>query len=249
MSAQVQYQLEQESSTSASSWKSYVDESADTRSSEVKGLGVVADESYNARLRSFGVKGLGAVAIAALGIAAPYHYSAPSYKLSVEGFGRTRAFSEGTNITASLVSWDIGTSTSPPEISNSIRMILASLTGDIIEDHEASLALQNQIKKYGVLAIDALRSWTDVNITRPSYIAEVMRIIGYCDDAATKAARISLVAKGLKSRSPIVRESAALALEDLNDKRAIGPLVEALENEPYKSLMHDYQLIIDSLEG
>lgn len=124
---------------------------------------------------------------------------------------------------------------------------LAGLTGDIGEDDKTRLLLKDAIQRYGIVAVGALEKWLDANSSRHAIVAVVMRFLGQLDDSTTKSSRLNLLAKGLTSGSPLIRDSAALGLEDLNDKRAIPLLQAAIETEPYSSLRQDYLSIVQSL--
>jgi hypothetical protein len=79
-------------------------------------------------------------------------------------------------------------------------------------------------------------------------MSETLRVIGRAHDVGNLVSRFRLLIQGLNSPSPIIRDSAALALSDLGEPGAIPYLKEAAEREEYVSLHKDYLQIAEDLE-
>lgn len=80
-------------------------------------------------------------------------------------------------------------------------------------------------------------------------LAEAIRAFGRIETATALEQRFRLLCVALKNRSPHIRDYAAAALSDLEDKRAIRVLKEAHENEPISVIRSSFKSAIDSLEA
>ena len=202
-----------------------------------------SDENENARVKT------SAMTFAVLlGLCNPAASYGTTFRFEEENYGATEVKQEAYY-------WDRLThsdgTTTPPELAGAsvVKKVLSQISGDLTEDIESRRRLRNLIQKYGEPTIGAIEEWTKMNSRKQTLIAEVMRLLGEVEDSASKSARLELLGKGLKSGSPVIRDSSALGLEDMGDIRAIRLLESAIDNEPYESLRQDYKMIVDSLRA
>ncbi len=110
-----------------------------------------------------------------------------------------------------------------------------------------SRRLHTMIYQFGHLTLKALNDLLANRQTNQELLAETMRTVGRSADKFTENLRFRFLVEGLNHPSPIIRDSAALGLCDMEDPRAIPFLQEAIKKEKYDSLKGDFEQIIEEL--
>ena len=108
-------------------------------------------------------------------------------------------------------------------------------------------ALRRFLAKGSVAAVHVLGSRILPRWANRGVAADVARLLGRVHDPTSVDERRHVVERLLHSESPLVRDSAAVALADMEDRRGIRPLEEAIEREPLSSLKDDMELALGHL--
>jgi hypothetical protein len=82
----------------------------------------------------------------------------------------------------------------------------------------------------------------------PRVAAEALRHLGRFAHPPSHQDRLWLLARALKSSSPMSRDGAGLGLAHLNDPSAIPDLKAAIEREPIESLRADLNQVLEDLQ-
>lgn len=111
----------------------------------------------------------------------------------------------------------------------------------------AFTALSTFLERTSVAGVRALTprlfsTWTNAEVK-----ADVVRLLGQANHPPTTADRCYLAEHLLRSESPQTRDSAALALADMENPRGVRVLEEAIEREPIPSLKADMKLALEDL--
>ncbi len=111
----------------------------------------------------------------------------------------------------------------------------------------AFTVLTTFLERTSVAGIQALTprlfsTWTNAEVK-----ADVVRLLGQAHHPPTTADRCYLAEHLLRSESPQTRDSAALALADMENPRGVRVLEEAIEREPIPSLKADMKLALEDL--
>ncbi len=109
------------------------------------------------------------------------------------------------------------------------------------------LRMEALIIRYSEYVINILFEFLNDNKIDIELLAETLRVIGFCKNASTRTSRFNLLIASLKHSSPIIRDSAALGLADMDNSKAIPYLHEAIRKEPYSILQNDFAQIIEEL--
>jgi HEAT repeats len=140
----------------------------------------------------------------------------------------------------------------PPELSESLRALLASGKEQVFEDgieSEFSKALIAFIKKYGYDALAELAYFIVYEKVSTEVAAEALRWLGLMSHPLSYHWRLWLLERSLSSRSARVRDGASLGLAFLDNPDAIPYLRQAIEREPIAELRGDMQQVLAQLES
>ena len=108
-------------------------------------------------------------------------------------------------------------------------------------DSNFSRSLLSLLGSRGADALSAIAEYLSWNEGNPEVVSEALRWMAEFGGPDTLPKRWSILRRGLKSRSPVVRDGAILGFATLDDPRAHSLLLEARESEQIREL----QLLID----
>jgi len=104
------------------------------------------------------------------------------------------------------------------------------------------------VRKYGVVAMAEVSYLITFDRVDDEVAGEALRWLARIDDSSTYGWRFWLLEKGLLSKSPVVRDSAALGLLSMCDPTAISRLRKAIDRETIAELRDDLQAALRELE-
>ena len=108
-------------------------------------------------------------------------------------------------------------------------------------DSNFSRSLLSLLGSRGPDALAAIAEYLSWNEGNPEVVSEALRWVAEVGGPDTLPKRWSILRRGLKSRSPVVRDGAILGFATLDDPRAHSLLLEARESEQIREL----QLLIE----
>ena len=108
--------------------------------------------------------------------------------------------------------------------------------------------LVSLVKKYGNLAMGEISYLISYGRVDSEVAGEALRWLARINDPSTYGWRFWLLEKGLLSKSPVVRDSAALGLLSMCDANAIPDIRKAIERETIAELRDDLQGALRELE-
>ena len=108
-------------------------------------------------------------------------------------------------------------------------------------DSNFSRSLLSLLGSRGADALSAIAEYLSWNEGNPEVVSEALRWVAEFGGPETLPKRWFILRRGLKSRSPVVRDGAILGFAALDDLRARSILLEARESEQIREL----QLLID----
>ncbi len=111
-----------------------------------------------------------------------------------------------------------------------------------------SRELVSLIKKYGNLAMAEISYLITYGRIDEEVASEALRWSARIDDASTYGWRLWVLEKGLSSKSPVVRDGAALGLVSMGDAHALQYMRKAIEQETITELRYDLQEALKELE-
>lgn len=110
-----------------------------------------------------------------------------------------------------------------------------------------SKELESLVRRYGSVSRDVLSRLLQGGNLSASVWAEALRCLGRIDDPNSREARLWVLEKGLTSRSPLVRDGAALGIASMDDPSAIPYLQRAIEAETVRELRADMLEVLAQL--
>lgn len=108
--------------------------------------------------------------------------------------------------------------------------------------------LVSLVKKYGNLAMGEISYLISYGRVDSEVAGEALRWLARINDPSTYGWRFWLLEKGLLSKSPVVRDSAALGLLSMCDANAIPDIRKAIERETIAELRDDLRGALRELE-
>jgi len=111
-----------------------------------------------------------------------------------------------------------------------------------------SRSLEALLGTHGGQAVDAISEHIQWGSGDSLVAAYVLKWLGRVNDPITHDRRLAVLADCLRSRSPRLRDAAALGLDSLDDPRAISYLREAVRHEHVAELREDMGSVLKSLE-
>jgi hypothetical protein len=112
-----------------------------------------------------------------------------------------------------------------------------------------SRELVSLVKKYGNLAMGEIGYLVIYARVDEEVISEALRWLARTNDPSTYGWRLWILEKSLSSKSPSVRDSAALGLVFMRDAHAIPYIKKAIEQETITELRYDLQGALKELEA
>ena len=111
-----------------------------------------------------------------------------------------------------------------------------------------SRELVSLVKKYGNLAMAEISYLITCGRVDEEVASEALHWLARIDDASTYGWRLWVLEKSLSSKSPVVRDGAALGLVSMGDAHAIQYMRKAIEQETITELRYDLQGALKELE-
>ncbi|MHC4135087.1 MAG: HEAT repeat domain-containing protein [Planctomycetota bacterium] len=130
----------------------------------------------------------------------------------------------------------------PQELDRWIDSLFARSADLIFEDGRESAfsrGLAETVRRYGVQAMEYIFVVFARNRISVELASETLRCLGRLRAPKTRAFRRWLLEKGLRHRAPLVRDSAVLGLDSMNDPRAADALEGAASVEPIVELQSE----------
>src|SRR5262245_36609894 len=129
---------------------------------------------------------------------------------------------------------------------------LAGFVDEQIEDGMTALLgekISNLIRFHGSKVIKRLKEMISSNEVSPSLASHTLRWLGRIKDSASFDSRLELLCQSLRSKSPVIRDSASLGLAALGSTKAIPCLKEAVEQEKLPGLRADLEQVLKELQN
>jgi len=133
-----------------------------------------------------------------------------------------------------------------------IENLFESAREEYFEDgmeSDFSRELVSAVKKYGNLAMNEIGYLITGDRGDEEVASEALRWLGRIDDESTHGWRLWVLEKSLSSKSPVVRDGAALGLVYLGDAHALQYVKKAIEQETVDELRNDLQGAMRELEA
>jgi len=116
-------------------------------------------------------------------------------------------------------------------------------------ESDFSRELISVVKKYRNLAMGEISHLITGDRVDEEVASEALRWLGRIDDESTHGWRLWVLEKSLSSKSPVVRDGAALGLVHLGDAHALQYIKKAIEQESIDELRNDLQGALKELEA
>jgi len=111
-----------------------------------------------------------------------------------------------------------------------------------------SRGLVSLVEKYGKLAMGEISYLITCGRVAEEVASEALRWLARIDDVSTYGWRLWVLEKSLSSKSPVVRDGAALGLVSMGDVHAIQYIRKAIDQETIAELLYDLQEALKELE-
>ena len=141
-----------------------------------------------------------------------------------------------------------------PESENPIlpkirRIVEESAWENFADGMESALSrkLHSLIQAHGGEAVGAIGALIKNGLADAESAEEILRQVGYSEDAATHGARLRLLVDSLYSPSPRIRDAASLGIAGMDDPAAINAVEIALANEPTEFIRDSLALVLEQL--
>jgi len=129
------------------------------------------------------------------------------------------------------------------------RIVEESAWENFADGMESALSrkLHSLIQAHGGEAVGAIGALIKNGLADAESAEEILRQVGYSEDAATHAARLQLLVDSLYSPSPRIRDAASLGIAGMDDPAAINAVEIALANEPTEFIRDSLALVLEQL--
>jgi hypothetical protein len=137
-----------------------------------------------------------------------------------------------------------------PELAQKMEQIFERGASEFFEDGmDSNFAreLLLSILEYGTSAIDAIAEYLFSSTANSDVGSEALRRLADIDDRRIPASRWALLQRGIRHRSPRVRDGAILGFASLDDPRALELLKSVETEESVPELQHLIQKVIEQL--
>ena len=137
-------------------------------------------------------------------------------------------------------------------VEKTINRLFESAEEQYFEDgmeSDFSRELVSLVEKYGNLAMSEISYLITCSRVDEEVAREALRWLGRIDDASTHGWRLWVLEKSLSSKSPVVRDGAALGLVYMGDAHAMQYIKKAIEQETIAELRYDLQGALKELEA
>lgn len=140
----------------------------------------------------------------------------------------------------------------PFDMEDRLMRILAGSQDEPFEAGvESRLArdLQRVFASRPLAVLQSLRKRLGESAEEPEILAETLQWASRIEGSLAREAVIDLLLAGLHSEHPLVRDSAALALADFDEKVAVEQIQRAIERESVPEMREDLESLVHSLES
>lgn len=129
------------------------------------------------------------------------------------------------------------------------RIVEESAWETFADGMESALSrkLHSLIQTRGNEAVGAIRDFIAGVPDDLESAEEILRQVGYSEDAPTRRARLELLISSLYSSNPRIRDAASLGVAAMDDPTAIDALETAVACEPSALLRHSFTLALEQL--
>ena len=104
------------------------------------------------------------------------------------------------------------------------------------------------IKIFGNTAIRAMETVMERRIN-VEVMEELLRQLGYMEDARTHRSRLNILIQSLKSPDPRVRDAASIGLAAMDDRHALSAVRSAFEHECHPLIKDSLKMVVDQLQA
>lgn len=132
-----------------------------------------------------------------------------------------------------------------------VRILAGSQDEPFEAGVESRLArdLQRVFASRPLAVLQSLRKRLGESAEEPEILAETLQWASRIEGSLAREAVIDLLLAGLQSEHPLVRDSAALALADFDEKVAVEQIQRAIERESVPEMREDLESLVHSLES
>lgn len=137
-------------------------------------------------------------------------------------------------------------------VEDAVTHVFGSAEDQNFEDgmeSDFSRELLSLLRRYGDIAMSEICYLIICDRVAEEVASEALRWLARIDDASTYGWRLWLLEKSLSSKSPVVRDGAALGLVSMCDPQSIQYMKEAIEQETIPELRSDLQGALRELEA
>ena len=137
-------------------------------------------------------------------------------------------------------------------VERTIQHLFESAKDQYFEDgmeSDFSRELVSVVKKYRNLAMSEISYLITCDRADEEVASEALHWLGRIDGESTHGWRLWVLEKSLSSKSPVVRDGAALGLVYLGDAHALQYIKKAIEQETIDELRYDLQGALKELEA
>ena len=129
------------------------------------------------------------------------------------------------------------------------RIVAESAWENFADGMESALSrkIHSMIRARGGEAVEAIGALIKNELADAEAAEEILRQVGYSEDAPTYDARLELLVDCLFSPKARVRDAASLGIAGMDDPAAIDALETALANEPTEFIRYSLTLVLEQL--
>ena len=136
-------------------------------------------------------------------------------------------------------------------LNEEVESVIALATEEFIEDGMDSATaecLRDFVATFSDAGVRHLANYLAADWIKSATVADIVRLLGRLDHEESHDDRLWIASHFLFSDAPVARDASALALEDLNDARALPKLEEAVKAEAIRELKDDLQMALRELK-
>ena len=132
-----------------------------------------------------------------------------------------------------------------------IDRLLADAKNEVFMDGMDSIfsrELHRIIETFGHRAISAIERAMERRLNA-EVAEELLRQLGYREDAGTHCGRLNILLQSLQSPEPRVRDAASIGLAAMDDRRALPAVRAAYTNERHALVKDSLKMVVDQLQA
>ena len=116
-------------------------------------------------------------------------------------------------------------------------------------DSALSAGIDQAIRNLGEVAVDALRMVAMSGDVDEDTVGEILRQVGYIDDAPTRSRRLAVLHEFLSSEDVRIRDASLVGLSAMVDPASVGAVRAAYRRERSPELRRDLKWLLEELNG